>query len=379
MRFREEALRFALVEADSAPTDGTAGESTPGSPPAEGAKPGAKPAGKPAKETAAEREARQAREAKEAATAAAIADGKRIISADDGPVEGDPKKGDLSLGSYPSMCIRFPAASPAAVAKAASDVEDADAGPLEDVSSFQLDIEGGKFRFSQITLLLGENGTGKTTFIKAIGGYIPPASIEGNLPKLPVSIKPQTINPSFPGTVEELFRAKIPATFGHPGFQEDVIKPLDIKHLMERKVKNISGGELQRVALVLALGKPAELYLIDEPSAYLDAAQRLSVAKIIKRFIINSKKACFVVEHDFLMALYLADQVVVFTGEPGKKATANRPCGLLQGLNRFLAIIEITFRRDPESLRPRVNKLNSAKDREQKMSGQYFTNFTDDA
>jgi ATP-binding cassette subfamily E protein 1 len=79
----------------------------------------------------------------------------------------------------------------------------------------------------------------------------------------------------------------------------------------------LSGGELQRTALILALGKPANVYLLDEPSAYLDSEQRIITSKVIKRFIINSKKTAFIVEHDFIMATYLADQVVVFDGIPG--------------------------------------------------------------
>ncbi|TNJ28992.1 RNase L inhibitor [Giardia muris] len=246
-------------------------------------------------------------------------------------------------------------------------------------NGFTLQVEAGSFEASKICLLLGENGMGKTTFIKALAGVAQPVKLEGIIPLIPFSIKPQTISPSFPGTVAELFNAKIPDTFNHPGFTDDVVRPLDIKHLMDRTVKNLSGGELQRVALILALGKPADMYLIDEPSAYLDASQRLVCAKVIKRFIMNAKKSCFVVEHDFLMALYLADNVVVFTGEPGVRATAHKPCSVIDGFNQFLSIIQVTFRRDPESLRPRVNKMNSAKDREQRMSGQYFTNFTDDA
>ncbi|ESU37696.1 RNase L inhibitor [Giardia duodenalis] len=244
--------------------------------------------------------------------------------------------------------------------------------------SFRLRVEAGHFEYSKITLLLGENGTGKSTLIKALVGAVQPVAVEGFLPTLPFSLKPQTIAPSFKGTVQELFLSRIAETYNHSGFQDDVVKPLDIKHLLERKVTQLSGGELQRVALILALGKPADVYLIDEPSAYLDASQRLVCAKVIKRFVINTKKACFVVEHDFLMALYLADSVVVFTGMPGVDAVACKPCGVTQGFNKFLSIIQVTFRRDPENLRPRVNKLNSAKDREQKISGQYFTNFTDD-
>lgn len=120
----------------------------------------------------------------------------------------------------------------------------------------------------------------------------------------------------------------------------------------------LSGGELQRVALTVCLGKPADVYLIDEPSAFLDAEQRISAGRVIKRFIRNAKKTAFVVEHDFIMATYLADRVVVFEGEPGVRTQASAPQKLLTGLNIFLKSLDITFRRDRDNFRPRINKLN---------------------
>jgi len=150
------------------------------------------------------------------------------------------------------------------------------------------------------------------------------------------------------------------------------MKPLEVERLMDQDVQNLSGGELQRVALILCLGKPADVYLIDEPSAYLDSEQRLHAAKVIKRFILHAKKTAFIVEHDFIMATYLADRVIVFEGEPSKKAISKSPQSLLNGMNKFLQSLEITFRRDPNNYRPRINKLNSVKDTDQKRSGNYF-------
>jgi len=137
-------------------------------------------------------------------------------------------------------------------------------------------------------------------------------------------------------------------------------------------VQTLSGGELQRVALVLALGKPADIYLIDEPSAYLDVEQRVVAARVLKRFIIHAKKTAFIVEHDFIMATYLADRVIVYDGQPGVHCIASEPMSLLEGMNTFLKQLEITFRRDPTNYRPRINKLSSQKDSEQKTSGNYF-------
>ena len=66
----------------------------------------------------------------------------------------------------------------------------------------------------------------------------------------------------------------------HPQFNTDVMKPLRMEMLLDQEVKNLSGGELQRVAITLALGTPADVYLIDEPSAYLDSEQRIVAAKV---------------------------------------------------------------------------------------------------
>merc|ERR1712061_70431 len=144
------------------------------------------------------------------------------------------------------------------------------------------------------------------------------------------------------------------------------------EELLDQEVTHLSGGELQRVAITLCLGKPADVYLIDEPSAYLDSEQRLAAAKVIKRFILHAKKTGFVVEHDFIMATYLADRVIVFDGEPSIKARANSPQSLLTGMNKFLEQLKVTFRRDPNNYRPRINKANSIKDCEQKLSGNFF-------
>jgi len=135
---------------------------------------------------------------------------------------------------------------------------------------------------------------------------------------------------------------------------------------------------LQRVAICLVLGKPADIYLIDEPSAYLDSEQRVIAAKVIKRFIMHAKKTAFIVEHDFIMATYLADRVIVYEGSPSIDCVANAPEVLLTGMNTFLKGLEITFRRDPANYRPRINKLSSVKDIEQKRAGTFFFMDNDD-
>jgi len=239
------------------------------------------------------------------------------------------------------------------------------------LGGFHLKVDPGTFTDSEIIVMMGENGTGKTTFCRLLAGAEKPDGTK-SVPKMNISMKPQKITPKFTGTVRQLFFKKIKAAFLNPQFQTDVYKPLKIDDFIDQEVQNLSGGELQRVAIVLALGLPADIYLIDEPSAYLDSEQRIIAARVIKRFIMHAKKTAFVVEHDFIMATYLADRVIVFDGQPSIDARANPPESLLTGCNKFLKNLDVTFRRDPTNFRPRINKDKSQLDQEQKLNGNYF-------
>lgn len=245
------------------------------------------------------------------------------------------------------------------------------------LGSFHLKVEGGRFTDSEIVVMMGENGTGKTTFCKMLAGAEKPDGGK-SIPAMNISMKPQKITPKFQGTVRQLFFKRIKAAFLSPQFQTDVYKPLKLDDFIDQEVQNLSGGELQRVAIVLALGLPADIYLIDEPSAYLDSEQRIIAARVIKRFIMHTKKTAFIVEHDFIMATYLADRVIVFDGKPSVDAKANTPESLLTGCNKFLRNLDVTFRRDPNSFRPRINKNNSQLDQEQKLNGHYVSFYLSD-
>ncbi|KAM3313237.1 hypothetical protein ACQJBY_032714 [Aegilops geniculata] len=206
--------------------------------------------------------------------------------------------------------------------------------------NFKLSVVEGEFTDSQIVVMLGENGTGKTTFIRMLAGLLKPDTMEGTeveIPEFNVSYKPQKISPKFQHPVRHLLHSKIRDSYTHPQFVSDVMKPLQIEQLMDQEVINLSGGELQRVALCLCLGKPADIYLIDEPSAYLDSEQRIVASKVIKRFILHAKKTAFIVEHDFIMATYLADKVIVYEGLASIDCTANAPQSLVSGMNKFLS------------------------------------------
>ena len=155
-------------------------------------------------------------------------------------------------------------------------------------------------------------------------------------------------------------------------YDVQLIRPLNLKPLLTKQLNMLSGGELQRVAIAECLSRDAELYLLDEPSAYLDVEQRLIVSKVIKELMEQKGNSALVVDHDLLFIDYISDELLVFNGKPAKEGYARGPFQMEEGMNLFLKDLNITFRRDPESHRPRANKPDSVKDREQKASGRLY-------
>ncbi|MEM3591767.1 MAG: ribosome biogenesis/translation initiation ATPase RLI [Candidatus Bathyarchaeia archaeon] len=238
---------------------------------------------------------------------------------------------------------------------------------------FMLKIEPGEVKLGEVVGILGPNGIGKTTFIKILAGIEKPDS--GKSPvedRLRVSYKPQYISTDYDGTVEEFLRLAAKDKFTSSWYQTEIINPLNLEPLLDRYVKSLSGGELQKVAIAACLSREADIYLLDEPSAYLDVEERLAMARTIRRVVEDKCVTAFVVEHDIVAQDFIADRLMIFTGTPGVCGVAKSPTTLLDGMNMFLKEMGITFRRDPDTKRPRVNKEDSKLDKYQKRVGQYY-------
>ena len=241
----------------------------------------------------------------------------------------------------------------------------------KDFGGFKLDIAGGSVKIGESVGIVGPNGTGKTTFVKMLAGAIEADS--GRMDnKVKVAYKPQYISGDFDGTVQDLLYMKAFDTINSGFFTGEVIEPLGIKYLMDKAVGKLSGGELQRVAITLCLATEADIYLFDEPSAYLDSNQRMNAAKTIRRMMEKTGRSAMVVDHDTYFLDMVSDSMMVFGGDPGHHGIGDGPFDMREGMNRFLKAVDITFRRDADTHRPRINKPDSRLDREQKSKGEYY-------
>ncbi|UCE74695.1 MAG: ribosome biogenesis/translation initiation ATPase RLI [Methanomassiliicoccales archaeon] len=245
-------------------------------------------------------------------------------------------------------------------------------GELEKrLNGFVLNTKAGRMHTGEVVGVVGRNSTGKTTFVRMLAGVIEPTKGEmGSMVK--VSYKPQYLKPDFDGSVLELFLEKIGKAFESGFFTSEIAHPLNLKPLMDNAVLSLSGGELQRVAIALCLCSEADIYLIDEPSAYLDSTQRMVAARTIRRVMEKSGKSALIVDHDVYFIDLVSDSLMVFGGEPSRHGVGEGPFELREGMNRFLKNVGITFRRDPDTKRPRINKLDSVLDRRQKADGEYY-------
>ncbi len=228
--------------------------------------------------------------------------------------------------------------------------------------TFRLTASEGNIYKHDVIGVLGENGIGKTTFIEEVSkvSFQTPGG-EGR-----IAYKPQSLDASDESVSTVLTDAM--------QYEQQLLRPLELLPIMERRLDELSGGQLQRVLIAKTLAAEADLYLLDEPSAYLDVEQRLELSKVIREMMEAKGKACIVIDHDLLFIDYISQKLIVFDGRPGISGTVHGPMSMEDGMNMFLRDLGITFRRDDENHRPRANKTDSKMDREQKNSGKlYYT------
>ncbi|HEX9846137.1 MAG TPA: ribosome biogenesis/translation initiation ATPase RLI [Candidatus Nitrosotenuis sp.] len=237
--------------------------------------------------------------------------------------------------------------------------------------AFSVTIEPGQVRKGEVLGIMGANALGKTTLMKMIAGVEKPD--EGSIDKaVTISYKPQYIPSDYDvDVVSVLEKANEGPIFGSIE-EEQIIDPLKIKKLYNKSIKNLSGGELQKVAVATCLLKKADVYALDEPSAFLDVEDRIAIAKFIQRFVRSFGKSAIIIDHDIQLMDLISDVMVIFEGTSGLEGHATTPLSKSDAMNRFLKSLDITFRRDEHTMRPRVNKAESRLDKQQKNTGHFY-------
>ena len=272
--------------------------------------------------------------------------------------------------------IEFEEHAPRPVSRADTLVSYPDMEKSYGEDEFSLSVEGGDIHRNEVLGVVGPNGIGKSTFAKMLAGDLEPTAVGGEGADeldldLDIAYKPQYVEADQHMRVDA-FLASITDDFGSSYWQTEIADPLQLDQIMEQNLPDLSGGERQRVAIAATLSKDADLYLLDEPSAHLDVEQRVLAARAIRRFAENRETTVMVIDHDIYMIDLVSDRLQVFDGEPAEHGYASTPQSMRSGMNEFLSNLDVTFRRDENLGRPRINKPGSQLDKQQKRDGEYY-------
>ena len=237
--------------------------------------------------------------------------------------------------------------------------------------SFSVSIEPGTVRKGELLGIMGANALGKTTMMKMIAGVEKPT--DGSVDKkIKISYKPQYLSNDIDVEVISVLEKANGSTIEGSAEEEQILDPLKLKKLYNKSVKNLSGGELQKVAIASCLLQKVDLYALDEPSAFLDVEDRIAVAKFLQKFVRSFGKSAIIIDHDLQLMDLVSDSMVIFEGTSSVEGIATSPMPKTDAMNRFLESLDISFRKDEKTSRHRVNKEASRLDKEQKSSGNYY-------
>ncbi len=237
------------------------------------------------------------------------------------------------------------------------------------LGDFNLKTKAGKVHEGEVIGVIGENGIGKTTFMRALAGAIETNSGLLDL-GIKISYKPQFVQ-RFDSLVSDTFAVIKPNYLEDPEIM-NIINKLEINKILNKNIKNLSGGELQKIAIMATLMANADIYLFDEPSANLDMEDRLEIMSIISSFVGARKKCAIVIDHDLMFLDSICSKSILFNGESGRNGMTDEITSTSYAINNFLKKVNITMRRDSDTGRPRINASGSRLDLEQKSSGKFF-------
>ncbi|MFH1637808.1 MAG: ribosome biogenesis/translation initiation ATPase RLI [Candidatus Woesearchaeota archaeon] len=235
---------------------------------------------------------------------------------------------------------------------------------------FSLKVTKGDVRKGELLAVMGANGLGKTTFLKMLAHEIKPDT--GSVEKQKIAYKVQYPSAEFEGTVKQWLMKVAKDKFSSGWYKQNILEKLGLQRLLDSEVKTLSGGELQKLYIAVTLSQECDIYAFDEPSAFIDVEDRLKVAEVIKEFVIKNDVCGIVVDHDVQFIDYIGDSMLVFEGEAGVKGKVYGPVSKREGMNRVLQMLDITYRQDRETMRPRINKPGSQLDSSQRSKGEYY-------